>query len=165
MSLKKYATVRTDNMMGTKIGSFLVSLRHPAEIENGNILVIGALEADSREVRETAVPAASTPIGELALIASEEIVKDVKLHDIFEFTNKANSILRGYRLAPNDIFSVSPKALADNTMATPVVGAFACVQSNTKIRLSATEVGTTIGKVIALEVESNGDEWVVIQVR
>ena len=166
MTLKRFAVVRTDNMMGTKIGSFLVSLRYPAEIENGNILAIGALEDESREVREATVPGAATPIGELALIASEEIVKDARnnKHDIFEFINEANTTLRGYRLAPNDIFSVSPKALHASSPA-PAVGQFACVNADSKIRLAAASTGTVVGKVIAVEMESNGDEWIVIQVQ
>lgn len=164
MANKKYACVRTDNMMGTKVGSHLVSLRYPAEIENGNILAVKNLEEDSREVYEADVPGAATPLKELALIASEEIVKDVKSHDIFDFINLAGTVSRGYKFASNDIFSVTPEALTADS-ATPAVGQYACVKSSTKIKLAAAADGTTIGKVIAIELESNGNEWVVIQVQ
>jgi len=163
--MKKYAAVRTDNMIGTKVGSYLVSLRYPQEIENGSVLVIGALEDGSREVRTATAPAASTPLNQLALIASEEIVKDVKIRDVDEFVNLPNSVLRGYRFGTNDIFSVSPMALADDSIATPAVGNFACIASNTKIRLVATATGTTIGRVIAVETGANGENWIVIQVQ
>jgi len=162
--MKKYAVVRTDNMMGTKVGSHLVSLRYSEEIENGNVLAIGDLESDSREVRIASVPYEDVPIGELALIASEEIIKDVKTHDVSEFINLPETVLRGYKFAPNDIFSISPLALADGS-SVPAVGQLAFIDEDTKIKLAAAEDGTVIGKVIAVELESNGNEWIVIQVQ
>jgi len=164
MAMKRYAVVRTDNMMGTKVGSYLVSLRYPAEIENGNVLRIGALEDGSREVYGADVPGASTPIRELALIASEEIIKDVKSHDVVEFINLPDTVLRGYKFATNDIFSVSPLALTADS-ATPAIGQYACINANSKIKLAAASEGTAIGRVISVELESNGNEWIVIQVQ
>ena len=162
--MERYAVVRTDNMMGTTVGTHLVTLRHTDKIENGNVLAIGALEHDSREVREGDVPGANTPLRELALIATPEIVKDVEKHDIFEFINLPETALRGYRFAQHDIFSVTPEAIHLDSPA-PAVGQFAFINASTKIGLGASASGTTIGRVIAVETESNGQEWIVIQVQ
>ena len=163
--MERYAVVRTDNMMGTRVGTHLVTLRYPEQIENGNVLMIGALEEDSREVREGDVPGAATPLRDLALIASVEIVKDVEKHDIFEFINKEGAALRGYRFAQHDIFSITPEAIhADSP--DPEVGQFAFIASSSQIRLGAAASGTTIGRVIAVETdEPTGQQFIVIQVQ
>jgi len=149
--------------MGTTVGTHLVSLRYTEDIDNGHVLAIGSYEDNSREVREASVPAAATARGLLALCASEEIIKDVASHDIFEFYNKAGKIIRGYRFAVNDIFSVSRECLASDSLE-PAVGQFAVVSGSTRIRLAATATGTTIGRVIEVEIESSGNEFVVIEV-
>ena len=164
--MNRYAAVRTDNMMGTRVGTHLVSLRYESEIENGNVLMIGALEEDSREVREASVPGVATPLRDLALIASVEMIKDRRdnQYDISEFINLPETTLRGYRFAQHDIFSVTPEAL-NPASADPEVGQFAFINGSTQIQLGAAASGTTIGRVIAVETESNDQQWIVIQVQ
>jgi len=162
--LARHGVFRSDNMMGTTVGTHLVALRHNADIDNGHILAIGDLEEYSREVRIASIPGANTPIGQLAICGSEEIIKDVETHDIFEFYNKAGTLIRGYRFSQHDIFSVTKNCLVNDGVGA-VVGQFATIANGTRMLLSATETGTVIGRVIAVELESNGEEFVVIQVR
>ena len=160
MADTRYACVRTDNMTGTVVGSHLVSLRYTDDIENGSLLVIGDYEDNTREVRAAGIPGAATPRDRLALIASEEVVKEVAVNDLFEFINKAGRIMRGYRFAANDIFSVTEEALSEDS-AEPEIGQTASISNGSKMRLGAAAAGTTIGTVIAVE----PDGWIVIEVR
>jgi len=161
--LAKHGVFRSDNMMGTKIGSHLVTLRYDEDIDNGHVLVIGDLEPDSREARIASIPAVNTPLNQLAICGSEEIVKDVPTHDIFEFYNIAGTLIRAYRFASHDIFSISRMCLSDDSL-DPEVGQVATISNGTRIRVSNTETGTVIGRVIEVELESTGHEFVVIQV-
>lgn len=153
----KYGCVRTDNMSGTVHGKDLVSLKFDKEIENGNIVEVGALLEDEREVREAKVPTASTELRNLAVIASEEVVKDKAYNNLAEFINEAGDILRGYRLVSRDIFSVTAEALDGEAKVGSVVEA----QANTKMKVvdAATSGSTQIGTIIAVE-----DDWYVIEV-
>jgi len=157
-----FACVRTDNLSGTVHGKDLFSLRYSADIENGNILAVGAHEPGEREIRAAAAPGEDTPLSSLALVASEEFMKESKAATDFlsDFINKAGSIIRGYRLVPGDIFSVTKEAFASGGD-TAAVGQVAFVDSSTKMSLAATAAtdSVTIGKVILLE-----KEWIVIEV-
>lgn len=146
-----YGVVRTDNMRGTDVRAGLVSVRFKAsdkaaEIENGNVAKIGALENGSREIYTATAPAANDKITDIVLIASPEIQYDDHEHNLDEFINKAGDIARGYHLYDNDIFSVT----ADCISGTPKVGSIIELMAGTKLKAvdSATASSTTIGKII-----------------
>lgn len=159
--MEKYACVRTDNMSGTIMAKDLVSLRYDKDIENGNVLEIGALEEGEREVRVATEPTATTELGKLALVASEEVVKDKNFAPVASFKNLKGDIIRGYRLTPGDIFSVTKEALNTASDFEVEVGTVIEVMAGTKLNAvaSATEGSTVVGAVIAIE-----DEWYVIEV-
>jgi|GEM_PF-1086680 len=162
-NLIRHGVFRSDNMMGTTVGTHLVSLRYDQDVDNGHVLAIGEFEDDSREVRIASAPTATTPKNRLAICGSEEIVKDVASHDIFEFYNKAGTLIRGYRFSQHDIFGVSKMCLVGDGVGAEV-GQFAVITNGTRMQLSLAETGTVIGRVIAIDVESTGHEFVVIQV-
>lgn len=158
-----YAKVRTDNMTGTVFGGDLVSVKYrpsgaDAAIENGNFVRVGALIEGEREVRAAETPAANTPLSQIALIASEEIVKSKKNNTLAEFRNEAGEIARGYRVV-RGYFSVSAEAL--DAAADIAVGNIVELQASTKAKVvkSLTSGSTQIGTVYALE----GD-WIVIEI-
>lgn len=153
----KYACVRTDNMSGTVLGKDLVSAKFDGAIENGNIVVIGDLLEGEREVREATQPTAAAELRDLAVVASEEVVKEKAHNTLAEFINEEGDILRCYRLVSRDIFSVTAEALDGDA----TVGAVVEAQASTKMKVAetATEGSTTIGKIIAIE-----GEWIVIEV-
>lgn len=164
--MKKYGCVRTDNMSGTVIGRNLVSLKYEvsgtdSQIENGNIVVIGDLLSGEREVRKATPPIATSKLATLALVASEEVVKDKDYNGLSDFINEAGDIIRGYRLTSKDVFSVTKEALDIASGYTVKVGDVVEATAGTKMKVVATLTtsSTQIGNIIAIE----GD-WYVIEV-
>lgn len=160
-----YAMFRSDNMAGTTDGKFLVSLRCAADIENGSIVTLGALESGSREVHSYATPAATDAIGKLVIIGSEEVVKAKKYDTIGEFINQKGEIARGYILDHGDVFSVTAGAFEAADSVTVAVGTIFEVQAKTKMKAvaTATTSTTTIGKCEAIE-QDGATTWYVIRV-
>ena len=159
-----YACVRTDNMSGTVQGKDLVSLRYlPGDketaIENGNVGLVGEYLEGEREVRKATAPGKNSPLKDLALVASEEVVKDKEHNALSDFINLAGDTIRGYRLTARDIFSVTEQAFAEG--AALEVGSIVELNGTTKFNAvaSATAETTSVGKIIAIE-----NEWYVIEV-
>lgn len=154
-----YACVRTDNMSGTVEGKNLVSLKINSDIENGTVLKIGALLNGERELRAATIPAVSDVLGDLALAATPEVIKNKQYYGLGEFINKANEAIRGYRLTSKDVFSVTIEAFAANEA--PAKGNLVELDGSGKFIAvaSATSGSTTIGKILAVE-----GAWYVIEV-
>ena len=151
-----YGVVRTDNMYGTDVRAGLVSLKYfvsttATAIENGNVVTLNGLISGEREVFKAVAPAANTPLNEVVLVASPEVMYDEHKHNLDEFVNEAGAIARGYRLHKGDIFSVTADALSAASDIT--VGDIVELQAGTKLKVvgSATASTTTVGKVIAID--------------
>ena len=160
--MKTYACVRTDNMSGTVEGKNLVSLKYEGAIENGNIVAIGAYVEGEREVRTATAPEKNTPLSDLALIATPEVIKSKTYYGLSEYINEEGTILRGYRLTPKDYFSVTKEAFDEGATAQLKVGGVVEVkEGSTKLNAvaSATEETTTIGTIVRVE-----DQWYVVEV-
>ncbi|MBQ2212325.1 MAG: hypothetical protein II410_05475 [Ruminococcus sp.] len=155
-----YAVVRTDKMIGTDVRSELVSVRYQpgdtmTEIENGNVVKLGALETGSREIYKGVTPAANDDITAIVLVASPEIMYDERKRNLDEFINKAGTIARAYRLHKHDIFSVTKDAL--DGAATPAVGDVVELKAGTKLNVvaaasGATQGSTVVGKIIDINI-------------
>ena len=157
-----YACVRTDNMSGTVEGKNLVSLKYEGAIENGNIVAIGAYVEGEREVRTATAPEKNTPLRDLALIATPEVIKSKTYYGLSEYINEEGTILRGYRLTPKDYFSVTKEAFDEGaTDQLKVGGVVEVKEGSTKLNAvaSATEETTTIGTIVRVE-----DQWYVVEV-
>jgi hypothetical protein len=148
-----YAVVRTDNMAGTDVRSMLVSVKYmgadgqtPTEIENGNVLKLGALMDGEREVHIGAAVAANTPINEVVLVATPEVNYESYLRALDDFINKADTICRGYRLHSGDFFSVTKGALAGASE--PAVGDVVELAAGTKLSVVAAATGATNGSTV-----------------
>lgn len=160
-----YACVRTDNMSGTTIGKDLVSLKFyngenkEAAIENGNVVLVGAYLAGQREVRKATAVAANSPLADVALVASEEVVKTKSHNTLDEFINEAGATIRAYRLTSKDVFSVTAEAFVDAEAAE--VGAIVELAAGTKLQAvaSLTSNSTAVGKIVAVE-----GIWYVVEV-
>ncbi len=114
-----YAVVRTDNMTGTDVRSQLVSAKYmgtagdtPTAIENGNVIKIENLMDGEREIFVGTDVATDTPITDVVLVATPEVLYDERKRNLDEFINEANVPVRGYRFNSGDIFSVT-KALQE----------------------------------------------------
>lgn len=152
-----HGVVRTDLLAGTDVRSELVSVRYQpvssnknveTDIDNGNVVLLGDLEAGSRTVYKGLTPAANSDITKIALIASPEVLYDEHVHALDNFYNEAGKIARGYRLHENDIFSVTKDAL--DGKASPAVGDIVELKAGTKLNVaaSATQGSTVVGKII-----------------
>ena len=93
----------TEKMSGTFNGVDLVSLRYgtqasstftPAEIDNGCVVLVGALETGSREVRKATVPTKNSNKANVALIASPEVIYDERLQMPFLVAISLRSLIR-----------------------------------------------------------------------
>ena len=174
-----YSVVRTDLMAGTDVGTYLVSLRFfdsdgdPADIENGNVVKLGALitytdddgaiTGQERELHSATVPAANTPIDEIVLVANPEVMYDERKKNLHEYINVAGSNVRGYRLHKHDIFSVTKEALNVGESVTPAIGYAVELMAGTKLNVvaEATNSSTQIGKLIAIETAGRYTYYVI----
>lgn len=163
-----HAVVRTDKMFGTDNRAGLVSVRYqPSDvmtaIDNGNVVLLGNLEAGSREVYKGATPAANSPKANIVLIAAPEVEYDERKRNLEDYENEAGKIVRGYRLHTGDNFAVTAEALS--AAATPAVGNIVELEASTKLKVvaSATSASTQIGKVVAIE-KAGRRTYIVIEV-
>ena len=115
MANTKHAVVRTDNLGGTKNGEQLASVifyggdSNPAEIDNGNIVVLG--EKLGREAYKATAPKTGAKIEDLYVIAEEELFYDqTTAHYLTEWVNEAGKIIRAYSLDSRGGFSVTKEA-------------------------------------------------------
>ena len=166
-----YSVVRTDKLMGTDVRSMLESVKYMGSgstataIENGNVVKVGDLVADSdgttmREIKKGTTPAANTPLDEIVLIATPEVMYDERKKNLDEFINEAGAIARGYHLHSGDIFSVTADALAN---ASPAKGQVIELKAATKLNnvASATANSTVIGKIIEVDVVGRYTYYVI----
>ncbi len=145
----------TEKLSGTFNGADLVSVRYmvgstPTAIENGSVVEVGALEANSREVRKATAPEKDSAKAAIALIKSPEVIYDERLqNDLGNFENEANAVSRGYLLEkPHQIFAVTGEVLDGG--AARIVGAVVELQASTKLLAAATNTqgSTKIGEII-----------------
>lgn len=156
-----YACVKTDNMTGTIDGARLVSVKYhvganEAPIENGNVVLVGALMEGEREVRKATAPAKTSPLSACALIAAPEVVKEKAHNGAADFINEAGVPTRGYKFVSGNIFSVTAEAITNGKSASAeiAVGDAIELQDGTKFKTvgaTATSGSTVVGKVIAIE--------------
>ena len=159
--MAKHAMIRTDNLAGTVHGKYLVSIRMTENLDNGCIVVPGAYEAGAREVRTYTAPEADTPVGKIAILASEEVNKEVTYDTVGGFYNKEGAIARGYIFEHGDIFSVTAEAFEE----APEVGNTIEVKAGSyKLATAKTTTGATvIGECIAIELDG-ATTWYVVRV-
>lgn len=151
--MANHAVVRTDLMFGTDVRSGLVSIKYlgsdgetPTDIDNGNVLKVGALVENEREVYVGTDVSASDAITDIVLVASVEVMYDERLRNLDEFYNEADTICRGYRLHSGDVFSVTADALDGE----PAVGSSVTLGDGTKLAVGG--AGTSVGSIIAEDV-------------
>lgn len=160
--------VRTDGMSGTKDSSLLRSAKYfvvdkdkftETQIDNGMVVKIGELLTGEREIRKTTVPAVSTPIGEVGLVASPEYLVDERKRNLTDFTNEAGDPLRIYKFHSGDTFGCTEGCFDTK----PAVGNIIELMAATTFKTvaTATSGSTVIGEVIAIENESGITYYVV----
>lgn len=160
--MAKHGVVRTDNMAGTDVRAQLVSVKYYASaaegeslaIDNGCVLKLDGLVPGEREIFKGNAPAAATPLKEVVLIASPEVMYDERKRNLDEFQNEAGKACRGYHFHEDAIFAVTKEAL-DGEEA-PEVGDLVELKAGIKMNVvkkvtGITESSTRIGTIIAIE--------------
>ena len=157
----RHAIIRTDLMIGTDVGAYLGMGRYlggdgatPTAIDNGNVVKIGDLIEDERDLRVYTTPAANTPIDQIGIIASPERFYDGLTHGAKDYFNIEGHNLRVYLLAgmtSSACFTVTADGFEIAAGATPEKGWLAELQVGTKMTLVAAATGATVvGKVIGV---------------
>ena len=143
------------NMSGSVLSSKHVNVKLSADVDNGNIVAIGALADGESEAFVASKPAANTPISKLALVKAPEVMKDDRLKNLGDFYNKSGSIVRAYLFESGDEFRLTAEGLSG----TPAIGNAVEADASYKLKAvsSATGSSTQIGTIIAVE----GDYFVV----
>ena len=165
-----HGVIRTDSMLGTDVGTHLVSFKYQPDstdtaIDNGNVVVIGDLISGEREVHTASTPAKNSAFAKLAVVASVEVMYDERKKNLDEFYNEAGKICRGYYLHSKDVFSVTADALDIGESVTPGVGSVIELIAGTKMSVvaSLTSGSTQVGTII--DIEKNGRyTYYVIQI-
>lgn len=165
-----YAIYRSDNVAATKDGSQIKSARYYVDgavtaIENGNIVAINSgLVEGEREILKATTPTATTPVNELGIVTTVELMYEEGKRDLGEFINEATStqVLRVFKFHNGDVFSVT----ADALNGTPVKGTTSVVVgASTKMVVKATSSVTdsevVIGNIIDTETIGTTTYWTI----
>lgn len=157
--MANYTVVRTDNLAGIIDGSKLRTVRFynedaQAAIENGSVVVVGGIEEGSRDVRVATAPAGDEALGNLALIASSELMYEGGSLD--EFTNPEGATCLAYILCTNDEFSITAKGFTS----APAKGKGVKPAANAKWEVVAS-AENGVGEIIAEEFEGGYTYYVI----
>lgn len=157
-----YTVFRSDNLMGTAVGTYLASVRvydaedKPIPVENGTIVVLGNYEEGEREVRKATLANAESCACECAIVAAPEVLYDERQKNLDEFINEAGSIVRAYIPHCRDMYSVTKDGFVGGTAPTEV-GAEVGLGADGKLDAAATGWGT----VEAIETTSRYTYYVI----
>lgn len=147
----KYCVIRTDLVHGADVGAHLCSLRfydaegNKAEVENGVIVKLEALEEGEREVFKAVAASADDSLNDCAIVAGVEVMYDERKRNLDEYINEAGKAVRGYIPHARNIFSFTAEGFVNG--AVPTVGAEVGIGANGKIDAA----GTGLGKCIHIE--------------
>lgn len=146
-----HGVIITDRMSGSYNGADLVSVMfykssNPADIDNGNVVLVGDL-VEGREIFKGTAPLANSELKDIVIIANPEIMYDPS-RDLADYYVEAGTPARAFRLRSGDVFSVNAEAL--NYSGSIAVGNIVELMAGTKLNVVASATGstTTIGKVI-----------------
>lgn len=101
----KHAVYNSDNVSATTDGSLIVSMKYMGSgsaataIDNGNIVLVGELMADEKQIHKATTPAANSPRAQLAIVTTVEEDKKAVLKsdsNLENYTNEAGKTLRGF---------------------------------------------------------------------
>lgn len=153
-----HGVIRTDNMLGTTVGTHLVSFKYQPSgtdtaIDNGNVVLIGDLLTGEREVHKADTPAKNSALGKIAIVASVEVMYDEHKKNLDDYYNEAGKICRGFYLHSKDVFSVTADALDIGSDVTPAVGSIVELIAGTKLSVVATltQGSTQVGTIVEIQ--------------
>ena len=134
-----------ENMASTKLSSLLKSARYisagnPAAINNGRIVVLGALEANQSEIYVAADVALATDV--IHIVDTPEIIYSQETTSgLNDYTNAAGQVLRVRKPVVGDHFAISGRDITPLGLV-PVVGNSLVTAAGTLLTEIAAPVGT-----------------------
>lgn len=164
-----HGVFRSDLMSGTDVAADLVSIKYmgtgdtATAIDNGCVVKLDGLISGEREIWKGVTPAAGTPITDIAIIGSEEVMYDERKKNLDEFENEAGAISRGYIPRSRNIFAVTADSLNIASGVTPAVGYVVELMAGIKLNVAATATSnsTQVGKIIAIETAGKYTYYVI----
>lgn len=155
-----YTVFRSDLMSGTAQAADLVSLRYykddaVAEVENGVIVELGALEDGEREIRKAVAATADSELSNCAVVAGVEVMYDERKRNLDEFINEKGKATRGYLLRTNNIFSVTKEGFVGGVV--PETEGNVGIGADGKLDAA----GAGFGKCIAIEAAGRYTYYVI----
>jgi hypothetical protein len=139
--------VRKDKIKSTYNGN-LESVKHSAELQNGNVVFIGDLAAGEREVRNVVIPlTAALPTGKIYLIGTGELTYRVG-ETYADFSTPIGGKALAYELAEGDVFTVSTNVITG----TAEVGKY-LIPTNASLQMSVANDASGTSKFAAKIIE------------
>lgn len=132
----------------------------PTEIENGMVVKIAGTIPGEREVLKVVAPAKDTPVSDLWIVTTPEVVADERKKNISDFINEAGDIITIDKLMPNDIFSLTAEGLSGNAVAGNVVALAADGGLKLTVASDSTGLGTVVGSVLDI---ANGKIGIMVK--
>lgn len=146
-----YSIVCREAMQSESVAVFRKSFKYQPSsvdtaIENGNVVLKGALINKEREIYTATTPAANSSLADILLVTTPEVLADERLKNLSDFRNEAGDVCTGDVLKSGDIFSLT----AEGFTGTPAVNKIVELQAGTKLKIvdtltsGSTQVGTII---------------------
>ena len=155
-----HGVFRSDLMSGTDVAADLVSVKYlgadgktPSAIDNGCVVKLDGLISGEREVWCGKTPAANTPLSDIVIIGTPEVMYDERKKNLDEFENEEGAISRGYIPRARNIFAVTMECLNVADGVTPAVGYVVELMDGVKLNVVETPTpdSTKLGEIIAIE--------------
>lgn len=155
--MAEYAIINTELITGTDVRSQMRSVMFgtesgtdftPTEIQNGSaVMFTDEIEPDLYKAVATK---ANTPLKDVVILATPEIMYDERKRNLNEFINEAGDAATGFIPNINDVFAITAEGLDG----TPKVANIVELQAGTKLKTvtTATANSTTVGKIIGTRV-------------
>ncbi len=132
----------------------------PTEIENGMVVKIAGTIPGEREVLKVVAPTKDTPVSDLWIVTTPEVVADERKKNLSDFINEAGDIITIDKLMPNDIFSLTAEGLSGDAVAGNVVALAADGGEKLTVASDSTGLGTVVGSVLDI---ANGKIGIMVK--
>lgn len=129
-------------------------------IDNGNVVLKGALVSGERELYSATTPAVNSALKNILLVTTPEVMADERLKNLSDFYNFAGDPATGDHLESGDVFSITADAFT--AAATVVVGDVVELAASTKLKIVAAATGLTSGSTqVGTVLDINGDDYAI----
>lgn len=146
--MAKHAIVERQLVDSEWVGSKRVGIYFDKEMDNGGVVKLKGLKDGERNIYEIEDVAANTPLDDVYLVASPEVMADERLkHSLDDFVNLKGTVGNADKLVKGNIYGLTAEAFDG----TPEVGYTVELQAGRKLKAVQTPTGasvTAIGKII-----------------